>query len=274
MPGGRQAYIPAVNVCPFPRSISSPARIQTSSQKSWVIVSRVSTPAANRRRRVTSPVSRSRARIFCSTPGPPAPPVVEPATGSQGMWSGAKNSSSGFGIRESPPMGFGAVPVQYREPSRLASSRSCRPRTGQIGESRPPLGPVASGAARTPDTPAGPPSRDRHSRSTWRCRTFPDPVTCGGRRSTRRSPDPFHVNPMSCALGDAAPSAVVEEPRHRSRVHRAEPGMDEQAKARSVGSDLVFDELVVLGSAAEACGQQGPLGSAPHPRRARSFPPW
>src|SRR5262245_25983740 len=96
--------------------MSSPERIQTSSQKSCVIVSRVSTPAANRSRRVTSPVSRSRAKIFSSTPGPPAPPVAEPDTGCQGMWSGAKNSSSGFGMTESPSMeSDAAAPVQYRE---------------------------------------------------------------------------------------------------------------------------------------------------------------
>jgi len=35
MPGGRQAYMPALKVCPLPRSTSSPSRIQTSSQKSW-----------------------------------------------------------------------------------------------------------------------------------------------------------------------------------------------------------------------------------------------
>src|ERR1700675_3593754 len=97
MPGGRHAYIPAVKVWRLPRSISSPSRIQTSSQKSWVIVSVVSTPASNWRRRVTSP-SPLWLRIFCLTPDPPAPPVAEPATGSQAIRSGLKNSSSGLGM--------------------------------------------------------------------------------------------------------------------------------------------------------------------------------
>src|SRR5919106_1777217 len=98
MPGGRQAYMPALNVWRLPRSISSPSRMNTSSQKSWVIVSVVSTPAANRSSRVTSPVFGSRLRIFSWTPGPPAPPVAEPSTGSHGRWSGRKNSRSGFGM--------------------------------------------------------------------------------------------------------------------------------------------------------------------------------
>src|SRR6266478_9899585 len=73
MPGGLHAYIPAVKVCFFPRSMSSPSRIQTSSQKSCVIVSIVSTPASNRSRRVTSPSSLL-LKIFWLTPAPPAPP--------------------------------------------------------------------------------------------------------------------------------------------------------------------------------------------------------
>src|SRR5690349_737532 len=89
--------MPALNVCCLPRSISSPSRIHTSSQKSWVIGSRVSTPAAKRSRRVTSPVSGSRPRIFSWTPGPPAPPVIEPATASHASASGRKNSCSGLG---------------------------------------------------------------------------------------------------------------------------------------------------------------------------------
>src|SRR3989304_4537382 len=55
MPGGLHAYIPAVKVCFFPRSMSSPSRIQTSSQKSCAIVSVVSTPASNWSRRGRAP---------------------------------------------------------------------------------------------------------------------------------------------------------------------------------------------------------------------------
>src|SRR5437867_7058756 len=102
MPGGLHAYIPAVKVCFFPRSMSSPSRIQTSSQKSCVIVSVVSTPASNWSSRVTSPSSLL-LKIFCLTPAPPAPPVGEAATGSQVRRSGLKNSSSGLGIPLSPP---------------------------------------------------------------------------------------------------------------------------------------------------------------------------
>src|SRR4029453_9831622 len=69
MPGGRHAYIPALKVCPLPRSTSSPSRIHTSSQKSWAIVSVVSTPAAKWSSRVTSPVAGSRPRIFCPPAG-------------------------------------------------------------------------------------------------------------------------------------------------------------------------------------------------------------
>src|SRR5581483_9176927 len=127
MPGGRQAYMPAVNVCCLPRSISSPSRIQTSSQKSWAILSRVSTPAANRSRRVTSPVSGSRARIRCSTPGPPAPPVTEPATGSHARWSGRKNSSSGLGMGAPPRSGdaasIGSAPPDVKPARRVDAAQ-------------------------------------------------------------------------------------------------------------------------------------------------------
>src|SRR2546430_15030367 len=97
MPGGRQAYMPAVKVCFLPRSVNSPSRIQTSSQKSWTTVSLASTPVSNCRSRVTSP-SSLRLRIFCLPPAPPAPPAAEAATGSQGKWSGLKNSSSALGM--------------------------------------------------------------------------------------------------------------------------------------------------------------------------------
>jgi hypothetical protein len=72
--------MPAENDCFLPRSINSPSRIQTSSQKSCVIVSFVSTPASKRRRRVTSPVWGSWLRIFWWTPAPPAPPVADAGT--------------------------------------------------------------------------------------------------------------------------------------------------------------------------------------------------
>src|SRR5262245_53495109 len=102
MPGGRHAYMPAAKVWFLPRSMRVPSRIQTSSQKSCVMVPEVSTPGAKRSNRVTSPDCGSWLRIFSSTPGPPAPPVADPVTGRQGRWSGRKNSSSGLGMSATP----------------------------------------------------------------------------------------------------------------------------------------------------------------------------
>ena len=57
MPGGRQAYMPAVNVWPSGCRGSRPSRMNTSSQTSWVSVpfSVVSAPGSNRSSRLTQP---------------------------------------------------------------------------------------------------------------------------------------------------------------------------------------------------------------------------
>src|SRR5207245_2828360 len=72
-------------------------RIRFDRQRSAAVARLETAGPRPRGRRVTSPVSGSRLRIFSSMPGPPAPPVAEPATGRQGTSSGRKNSRAGFG---------------------------------------------------------------------------------------------------------------------------------------------------------------------------------
>src|SRR5580704_12592359 len=65
MPGGRQAYIPAVKVSLSGRSVIEPSTIYTSSQNSrvWTPLGVVSVPGAKRITEVARPVSGSVARM-------------------------------------------------------------------------------------------------------------------------------------------------------------------------------------------------------------------
>src|SRR5580698_529094 len=94
MPGGRQAYIPAVKVSFRRRSVIEPSTMYTSSQQSWVWtpLGVVSVPGAKRISELATPVSGSVARMDSVSVS------TLPAQGVKARVLVAKNSRSGLAI--------------------------------------------------------------------------------------------------------------------------------------------------------------------------------
>src|ERR1700681_1541388 len=112
MPGGRQAYIPAVKVSFSRRSVIEPSTMYTSSQNScvWTPLGVVSVPGAKRITELATPVSGSVARMDSVRV------TTSPAQGVKSTVLVAKNSRSGLAMLEEHLIRVGQtrVPVQFQ----------------------------------------------------------------------------------------------------------------------------------------------------------------
>src|SRR5580700_11070069 len=115
MPGGRQAYIPAVKVSFSRRSVIEPSTMYTSSQNScaWTPLGVVSVPGAKRITEVATPVSRSVARMDSVRP------TTSPAHGVKSTVLVSKNSRSGLAMVGEHLIGVGRTHgrVQFQPPA-------------------------------------------------------------------------------------------------------------------------------------------------------------
>src|SRR5580698_9820481 len=108
MPGGRQAYIPAVKVSFRRRSVIEPSTMYTSSQNSWVWtpLGVVSVPGVKRISELAMPVSGSVARMDSVRVS------TSPAQGVKATVLVAKNSRSSLAIAGKHLIGVGQAHVR------------------------------------------------------------------------------------------------------------------------------------------------------------------
>src|SRR5580693_5091075 len=128
MPGGRQAYMPAVKVSFSRRSVIEPSTMYTSSQQSWVWIPLgvVSVPGAKRISELATPVSGSVARMDSVSVS------TLPAHGVNCKVSVAKNSRSGLAIVGKHLVGVGQDRVRVE----LQLQAPVPPRAERTGQQR------------------------------------------------------------------------------------------------------------------------------------------